>query len=108
MIIKEVASQVPKNLLLKWFYKRPKIMSDIETIEYIVKYKCSLTRFGDGEIRSIFGYDLAFQVRNEELSNKLKEVKNTEKCLVALPNVFYKCRLKNIKDDEKRYRQLFE
>ena len=81
---------IPKNYLTKWFYKKPKVMSDIETIDYIVKNKVSISRFGDGEIKLMTGSDLHFQSFDKELANKLRAVKNTENCLVCIPNIFSK------------------
>lgn len=90
MNYKEVLKHVPRNYLLKWFYKKPNVMSSEETVDYIIKNKVSISRYGDGEICSLMGYNLDFQKANGELSQKLKDVKNTENCLVCLPKIFYK------------------
>lgn len=80
------------------FYKIPKVLSDVATIEYLIEHKCSCARFGDGELMCLLGRGIKFQKSNEKLANMLKEVKTTEKCLVCIPD-FY--RFKNIKREEK-------
>ena len=64
-----------------------KIASSIETIEKIINDGCSISRFGDGEFKCIMNKDLYFQKYNEELTNRLKKVLNSneEKLLIGLP-----------------------
>ena len=54
-----------------------KIFSDKETLNQIIKYKKSISRFGDGEFRLILGKNIRFQKSNKILSNKLFEVLNS-------------------------------
>ena len=72
------------------FYKLPQILNDEQTIEYIKNNKCSISRFGDGELNLMMGFDIPFQIKNKELQKKLKEVKTTKKCLACIPNIFNK------------------
>lgn len=85
-----------KRKLFNVFYKLPKVLNDIETIDYIIKNKCSISRFGDGELNLMMGFDIPFQSCNDDLIKKLKQVKNTENCLACVPNVF----------DYKKYKSL--
>lgn len=78
------------NYCYRLFCKTPKVMSDEETIEYIVAHKCSISRFGDGELRLMRGIDLEFQDYNKELSKKLKQCKTSKNCLVCIPDIFNK------------------
>lgn len=68
--------------------KTPLVFNDYETIEYILENKCSIARFGDGELRLMRGIDLEFQAYDKELSNKLKQVTSTDKCLTCIPDIF--------------------
>lgn len=121
MNFKELIVNIPKNFLTKWFYKRPNIMSDEDTIKYILENKVSISRFGDGEIEIMAGLNLKFQKNDKQLADKLKNIKSTDKCLVCIPNIFNKKYFskRNIKKDEYifwvknlikheyRYRKLF-
>ena len=55
-----------------------KIASPIETINYIINNKVSVSRFGDGEIGLMSGNNSDFQCFNPSVSNKLKEVLNSK------------------------------
>lgn len=82
-----------------------------EIIEKIIKEKYSLSRFGDGELRLIYGKDIGFQKYDENLSKRLKEIlmskTNNKNILIAIPNVFDK--LDSYEDKSKEYwsEQLF-
>lgn len=64
-----------------------KIASSIDTVRKIVKDRCSIARFGDGELGYIKKIGLYFQDYNEEMAKRLKEVLNSdeEKLLIGLP-----------------------
>lgn len=81
-----------KDWIIRKFYAPPFVLNSFETIKYIQKNKCSITRFGDGELNLIDKYDLGFQTYNKILAIKLKEVlvSNNAKILVCIPNVFEK------------------
>ncbi|MDO5563897.1 MAG: GT-D fold domain-containing glycosyltransferase [Eubacteriales bacterium] len=51
-----------------------KVLSPIDSIDYIKKSNKSFIRFGDGEIKLINGKDLSFQKYETKLSSILKEV----------------------------------
>ena len=49
-----------------------------ETLDEIINNKCSVSRFGDGEFSLIYGESLKFQPANKEISEKLKEILNSD------------------------------
>ncbi|MBF0716089.1 SP_1767 family glycosyltransferase [Gemelliphila palaticanis] len=65
---------------------------DIEkTLDFIIENKCSVSRFGDGEIDIISGHSIPYQEYNEQLANKLRTILNqqsNEKFLVCLSDIF--------------------
>lgn len=76
------------NFIYKILYKKPFIMNDNDTVDYIIKNNCSITRFGDGEINLILGNDIIwFQKYSKEIKDKLIEVANinNDKLLVCIP-----------------------
>lgn len=101
---------IVQNTFYKIKYPTPDVLSDEETIQYILKHNCSISRYGDGEMRLMRGVDLEFQVYERELAKKLKEVKTAEKCLVCIPSIFNKeiFNLKNITDKEYYYWKKFK
>lgn len=72
------------------FYKKPNVISSEDTLQYIIDNKCSIARFGDGELGLMYGVGISFQSYSKELANKLKSVRTTDKCLVCVPNIFGK------------------
>jgi len=76
------------NYWYRIFCKTPKVMNDLETIDYILEHKCSISRFGDGELRLMRGIDLEFQDYDKVLSQKLKQCKTNANCLVCIPDIF--------------------
>lgn len=76
--------------ILRHFYKLPHIITVEETLCTIIKRKCSLSRFGDGEISIIYGNSLNFQPYNKQLSLKLKKtlLSQQQNLLIALPRIF--------------------
>ncbi len=71
-------------------YRSPAVLSIQETLAYIVENKCSVSRFGDGEIKLVAGQSLAFQPCSEELQKRLKEIlsESVPGLLVCLPDIF--------------------
>lgn len=98
------------NLIYKCFYRAPKVLSDEETINFILENKVSVARYGDGELRLMRGIDLEFQKYDKELCKKLKSVKTTKKCLVCIPCIFDKKLFNNsiLVDDEYNYWNKFK
>ena len=78
------------SFLLKIKYK-PHVMDSKRTMEYILKNKCSVSRYGDGEFGIMMRFsNIGFQESSEALSEKLHDVlKNPpDDCLICVPDVF--------------------
>lgn len=76
----------------KIIYKYPKVYTIDETLNFIIKNKVSVSRFGDGELHMIDNFgDIGFQKSNEKLSYRLKEVLTSQNkdCIVCLPFPLY-------------------
>ncbi len=77
-----------------FFYRRlkkpPKVLTNFETIDLIVKNRCSVSRFGDGEIKLAAGKDISFQTAQPLLRQKLQSVLSSDddRLLVCIPHVF--------------------
>ncbi len=86
------------NLLLGWFYPAPTVRSVDDTIDEILTAKCSVSRYGDGELGMIVGSNQHFQRSTEELARRLRAIlpSNEPRHLVCLPDVF---------SDLKKYRK---
>ncbi|WP_413307849.1 SP_1767 family glycosyltransferase [Bacillus sp. 1P10SD] len=70
---------------------RPPYVSTIDqTIEKIIKEKCSVSRYGDGELKLIAGRDISFQKHSSLLEQRLKEllVSNEDNHIVCIPDIF--------------------
>lgn len=65
------------NKLLKYISPL-NILSTEESINYLIKEKCSLSRFGDGELIIINGGGIHFQTFNKELQTKLIDILRQE------------------------------
>ena len=50
-----------QNLLTTFFFRSPKVMLIDETIQHILDYKSSVSRFGDGELLVILGHSIGFK-----------------------------------------------
>lgn len=85
-----------KNIYYNWvlipylhFRIRNYLIADsITTINYIIKNKCSVSRYGDGEFNIIQGIGNGFQNYNIDLAKRLKEILkigSTSKHIVCVP-----------------------
>lgn len=74
------------NVFLKKIVKF-NIKSIDETIKYVIDNKCSVARFGDGELTIINGGGISFQNQNHRLRERLKEVlkSNNSNIIICLP-----------------------
>ena len=72
------------------FYKAPTILDTKSSLNKIIKNKCSVARFGDGEFNLIRGQELGFQKFDEQLARSLKSVLETPVVglEIGLPDVF--------------------
>lgn len=68
----------------------PKIMSLDQTLDYLIENKCSISRFGDGELKLAVGDSIRFQKYDEKLSERLREIliSNDENCIVGVTDIF--------------------
>ena len=55
-------------------FQNLKIMDSFESIRYIIDHRCSISRYGDGELSFFWGGKVGFQVVDEELIMRLKNV----------------------------------
>jgi glycosyltransferase family protein len=77
--------------LTRWIGFRPKVMTLEQTVDYIVNKNCSVSRFGDGELRWMYGLKQdSFQKQDSRLKNKLiKTIKmDTDNLLICVPDIF--------------------
>lgn len=65
------------------------VINSIDSIRYIVKNGCSVSRYGDGEFDLIFGKGNGFQDYDPQLANRLKEIlkSNATNHIVCIPYV---------------------
>ena len=76
-----------KRYILKNFrISSIKLYDSEETIDKILKDKCSIGRYGDGEFKIIYGRTIGFQKHDKELAKRLYEILHVkdEKFLVGM------------------------
>ena len=61
---------------IELIFKGLKIVSNDKTLDEIIYKNKSISRFGDGELRIIFGENLDFQKADQQLRKKLLEILN--------------------------------
>ena len=73
--------------------KPPFVRSIDETIEYIIQNNCSVSRFGDGEIKLAAGKSISFQQVSPFVTKKMREVLGSDSSghIVALADIFSGC-----------------
>ena len=79
-----------KDFFFRNTHKAPSIMTCEETLDYILKNNCCVSRFGDGEIKLACGVDVSFQKSTDKLRKRLQEILNSDEknVLICLPYVF--------------------
>lgn len=67
---------------------RHKLMMEEETLRYIIKHKCSVSRYGDGELGIMRNLPTGFQKADNKLAYRLREVAEhpIKEHLVCLPS----------------------
>lgn len=87
---------IRNRLYFHVFGRLIKVASMEETIDEIIRNNKSISRFGDGEFALIFGNNIGFQEANNELSQRLKEVLQSDlpNHMIALGDGFKISRLK--------------
>ena len=63
--------QIP--LAYRWTSKL-RILSDFDSIQYVLDHHCSVSRYGDGEFGILRGIGNGFQSPNSELANRLAKI----------------------------------
>ena len=98
--IKNIVSKLRYNIIVETFNAlyllrrkkqfAPKVVSIEETINKIVSEKCSVSRFGDGEILLTENHPIGFQKADKMLSKRLTEVflSNEANHLICISDVF--------------------
>lgn len=68
----------------------PRVLTIDETIDKVVSDKCSVSRYGDGEMMLISGKSITFQDYTPELGKRLSDIlkSDNERHLVCLPSIF--------------------
>ncbi|MBQ2986136.1 MAG: SP_1767 family glycosyltransferase [Tyzzerella sp.] len=76
--------------LINLIYKKPRVVDDLKTLDEIINYNKSITRYGDGEILLMNMKNIKFQMADETLATRLREVLENERkgLLVGIPNIF--------------------
>ncbi len=80
---------VISSAFIKCFSKKLNIYNVDSTVEYIINNKCSVSRFGDGELHiATEGCGIGFQKADKELQKRLRDVIKTksDKLLLCLPS----------------------
>lgn len=78
------------NKIISLIVKPPQVNTTDETIKKIINEKCSISRYGDGELALMYREDLLFQPFSPQISLRLKEIikSNQENHIVCIPDVF--------------------
>ena len=84
-----------QDKIIKNIYRKPNVKSMDDTINLILKNKCSISRFGDGEFKLMTGKDILFQNYNDKLEKRLKEVltSNESNMIICIPDIFNKLKM---------------
>lgn len=94
-----------KDCVYVIFHKAPSVMTCEETVEYILKNNCCVTRFGDGEIKLLKGQNIYFQKSNEQIQKEFSKIlsQKTNNLLVCIPAIFDRDQLKPYSDGHRKY-----
>lgn len=87
-------NNIPYEILDSGAYRLPKVKSMEDSIDFILKHKCSVARYGDGEFRLMRDSEgeVGFQTKNMSLAVRLREIlgktENSEKIAICIPDIF--------------------
>ena len=90
-IIKHLILWIYDKIIYKPFIRKPKIKNTEETLLYILSKKCSVSRYGDGELNQCWKVShIGFQSYNQALTTRLKEIlfkskRNDNNHIVCIP-----------------------
>ena len=88
----EKAAVFVLDFCVKAVCKKPKIASKEETVRKIVGERCSIARFGDGDLGLMFGLPEGYQKCDDRLTARLKEVLSyhgSEKLLIGISKAIF-------------------
>jgi Domain of unknown function (DUF1792). len=88
----EKAAVFVLDFCVKAVCKKPKIASKEETVRKIVEERCSIARFGDGDLGLMFGLPEGYQKCDDRLTARLKEVLSyhgSEKLLIGISKAIF-------------------
>lgn len=94
-----------KPIYGKYMLKKPVVKSIEDTLNKVINEKCSMARFGDGEVFiALKAGGVGFQHYNEELSNRLREILkcNQSNLLICIHDAYSKIN-QDRTDSEKEY-----
>lgn len=80
-----------KDTIVCKIKKPPTILDNYQTIDKIINGKCSISRFGDGELFLLSKKaEFSFQKKDDKLSKRLEEVlrSNEKNLLIGIPKIF--------------------
>lgn len=74
----------------KIVFRKLKIKNSVESINYIIENKCSVSRYGDGELDVIWGGSRGFQKPDPQLAMRLRDILSSSlhNHIVCLPYPF--------------------
>lgn len=90
---------------MKYKFKRPIVKSIEETLNRVIREKCSMSRFGDGEIFILLDMGgVGFQHYNKELAKRLRGILNSNdsNILICIHDAYGKIK-EDRTDEEKKY-----
>ena len=89
------------NKVIGVVFKSPEVKGIEESIKIILTEKCSVSRFGDGELWLICGGNIRYQLADKILQSRLKEVLKSNELnhIVTIPDVFEEAKL-NLRTNE--------
>jgi glycosyltransferase family protein len=67
-----------------------KVLTELETIQYISDNKCSIARYGDGEFKICLGAHAKFQVADLGMAKRMRTIlrSNNKNLLVCVPRIY--------------------
>ncbi|MCP8848752.1 SP_1767 family glycosyltransferase [Latilactobacillus curvatus] len=80
-----------RYLMFMLFSDKPKVMNISETLDYIIKNKVSVARYGDGEFKWMMNNNKnSFQDNSPELAQRLRKIliSDSEDIIICIPDVF--------------------
>lgn len=78
------------DIIYRRLVKPPKVASVLNTINYVVEHQCSVSRFGDAEMKVAKGMNISYQTNSLRLTAMMRDVlsKPIENHIVCLPDIF--------------------